>query len=256
MADKVKFGIKNVHVFPITAMVGGVPTYGSPIAVAGAVSFSASAQGDINKFYADNIVYYQSSANNGYEGDLTIALIPDDFYEQIFGQTPDANGVYTENASIEPKAFAMTFEEDGDTTGTKFVLYNCTATRPSRELATIEDTKTPTTQTLTVSAAPLASGDVMAMTSATTSDAVKNAWHTTVYFASNASTYTVQFNSMGGSEVADQYIESGELITEPDAPTKDGATFGAWYSDLALTTAWDFSTDTVTSDMMLYASWT
>ena len=256
MADKVKFGIKNVHVFPITAWNAGVPTYDSPIAIPGAVSFSASAQGDINKFYADNIVYYQSSANNGYEGDLTIALIPDAFYQQIFGQTPDANGVLTENASIEAKSFAMTFEEDGDTTGTKFVLYNCTATRPSRELATIEDSKTPTTQTLTVSSAPLASGDVMAMTSATTSDAVKAAWHTAVYFASNASMYTVQFNSMGGSEVADQYVESGELVTQPANPTRDGYTFDAWYSDLGLTTAWDFSTDTVTSDLMLYASWT
>lgn len=183
MADKVKFGIKNVHVFPITAVTAGVPTYGEVIAVPGAVSFSASAQGDINKFYADNIVYYQSASNNGYEGDLTLALIPDAFYEKIFGQVPDDNGVYTENASTEAKAFAMTFEEDGDQTGTKFVLYNCTATRPSRELNTIEDSKTPTTQTLTISAAPLQSGDVMAMTSATTSAEVLAAWHESVYFS-------------------------------------------------------------------------
>ena len=73
-----------------------------------------SAQGDINKFYADNIVYYQSSANNGYEGDMTLALIPEEFYEKIFGQIPDVNGVMVENAGIEAKAFAMTFEEDGD----------------------------------------------------------------------------------------------------------------------------------------------
>lgn len=183
MADKVKFGIKNVHVFPITSVTAGVPTYGEVIAVPGAVSFSASAQGDINKFYADNIVYYQSASNNGYEGDLTLALIPDAFYEKIFGQVPDENGVYTENASTEAKAFAMTFEEDGDQTGTKFVLYNCTATRPSRELNTIEDSKTPTTQTLTISAAPLQSGDVMAMTSATTSAEVLAAWHESVYFS-------------------------------------------------------------------------
>lgn len=181
MSDKVKFGIKNVHVFPIVSMTAGVPTYGDVIAIPGAVSFSASAQGDINKFYADNIVYYQSASNNGYEGDLTIALIPDAFYENIFGQIPDDNGVYTENASIEAKAFAMTFEEDGDQTGTKFVMYNCTATRPSRELNTIEDSKTPTTQTLTISAAPLQSGEVMAMTSATTPAEVVSAWHEAVY---------------------------------------------------------------------------
>lgn len=256
MGDKVKFGIKNVNVFPITGMSLGVPTYGAGIPIPGAVSFSAAAQGDINKFYADNIVYYQSSANNGYEGDLELALIPDAFYEQIFGQIPDANGVFTEDATIEAKSFAMTFEEDGDAAGTKFVMYNCTATRPSRELKTIEDSKTPTTQKLTISSAPLASGKVLAMTSVNTPDAVKNAWHTTPYFSSITSLFTVMFNSMGGTNVASQYLESGELVTQPASPTKTGVTFNGWYSDLALTTAWDFSTDTVASDMMLYAAWT
>lgn len=255
MADKVKFGIKNVHVFPITSVTAGVPTYGDVIDVPGAVSFSMSAQGDINKFYADNIVYYQSSANNGYEGDLTLALIPEAFYEKIFGQTPDANGVMTENAAVEAKAFAMTFEEDGDQTGTKFVLYNCTATRPTKELQTIEDSKTPVTQTLTVSAVPLQSGDVMGMTTSATPDAVKNTWHDAVYIASGTSTFLVSFNSMGGSTVQSQSVADGEKATEPIAPTKTGYTFGGWYSDLDLTDAWDFSTDVVTSDMMLYAKW-
>lgn len=256
MADKVKFGIKNVHIFPITSMIGGVPTYGSPIDVPGAVSFSMDAQGDINKFYADNIVYYQSSANNGYEGDLTLALIPEAVYQQIFGQIPDANGVMTENSSIEAKAFAMTFEEEGDQTGTKFVLYNCTATRPTKELQTIEDSKTPVTQTLTVSAVPLQSGDVMGMTTAATPDATKNAWHTNVYLSTGASQYSVYFNSMGGSDVPTATVNAGEKVTQPTPPTKEGKTFGAWYSDLALTDAWDFSTDTVNSNIMLYASWT
>lgn len=253
--DKVKFGIKNVHIFPIESMVNGVPTYGDVINVPGAVSFSMGAQGDINKFYADNIVYYQSSANNGYEGDLTLALIPEEVYEKIFGQVPDANGVMTENAAIEAKAFAMTFEEDGDQTGTKFVLYNCTATRPTKELNTIEDNKTPVTQALTVSAVPLQSGDVMAMTTSTTPEAVKNNWHNEVYRASGSSTWLVSFNSMGGSVVQSQSVADGELATEPAAPTKTGFTFGGWYSDLDLTVAWDFSSDTVDSDMMLYAKW-
>lgn len=255
MADKVKFGIKNVHVFPITALNAGVPTYGDPIAVPGAVSFSMSAQGDINKFYADNIVYYQSSANNGYEGDLTVALIPEAFYEKIFGQTPDVNGVMTEKSNIEAKAFAMTFEEDGDQTGTKFVLYNCTASRPTKELQTIEDSKTPVTQTLTVSAVPLSSGDVMGMTTATTPTATLEGWHNAVYLSTGAAQYSVYFNSMGGSDVPTAIVASGAKVTQPADPTKDTYTFGGWYSDLALTDAWDFTTDVVTSNIMLYAKW-
>lgn len=181
--DKVKFGIKNVHIFPITAYVSAVPVYGTVIPIPGAVSLSMGAQGDINKFYADNIVYYQTSANNGYEGDLTVALIPDEYYENVLGYEKDTNGVVTEDASKEAKAFAMTFEEEGDQTGTKYVFYNCTATRPSRDLNTIEDTKTPTTQTLTVSAAPLKNGKVMAMTGPNTGSGVLNGWHSNVYFS-------------------------------------------------------------------------
>lgn len=178
MGDKVKFGIKNVHIFP---QLTDAPTFGDVIKIPGAVSLSLDAQGDINKFYADNIVYYQTSANNGYEGDLEIALIPDEVFEKIFNYVKDEDKVYTENSSKNVVPFAMTFEEDGDQTGTKFVLYNCTATRPSRSLATVEDSKEPTTQTLSISAAPLKDGNVMAMTSADTTVSVLNDWHTDVY---------------------------------------------------------------------------
>lgn len=176
--DKVKFGIKNVHIFP---QLTDAPTFGPVIDVPGAVSLSLDAQGDISKFYADNIVYYQTSANNGYEGDLEVALIPDEVFEKIFNYVKDQDNVYTENASKNVVPFAMTFEEEGDQAGTKFVLYNCTATRPSRSLATVEDSKEPTTQTLSVSAAPLKDGNVMAMTSADTKVEVLKDWHTDVY---------------------------------------------------------------------------
>jgi len=254
--DKVKFGIRNCHIFPITAVNMGVPTYGPAIAVPGAVSFSLDQQGDINKFYADNIVYYQSASNNGYQGDLTVARIPDEVFEKVFKYTKDTNGVYTENAHTEFAAFAMTFEEDGDTTGTKFVLYNCTATRPSRTLNTIEDSKTPVTQTLNVSAAPLADGRVLGMTSDNTPEATMNAWHQTVYMSSGTALYLVEFNSMGGSPVQSQSIAAGGKVTEPDDPTKTDYTFAGWYSDLGLTDAWTFTTDTVSSNIMLYAKWT
>lgn len=255
MADKVKFGIKNAHVFPILSVNQGIPLYDDPIAIPGAVSFSLDAQGDVNKFYADNIIYYQSASNNGYEGDLEVALIPEAVYEKIFKYAKDANGVVTENTNVEFASFAMTFEESGDQTGTKFVLYNCTATRPSRELNTIEDNKTPTTQTLTVSAIPLADGNVLGMTTSETPTATLETWHESVYIASSSANYLVEFNPMGGSMVRSQSIPAGGTATEPTAPTKDGYTFDGWYSDLALTDAWDFTT-TVTSNMMLYAKWT
>ena len=185
--DKVKFGIKNVHVFPIESEVGGVPTYGNVIDIPGTVSLSLDKQGDTNDFYADNIKYYTSVANNGYSGSLEVAIIPDEFRTKILKYLTDQKDVLVEDIA-EPKHFAMTFEEDGDQTGTKFVLYNGTASRPSLNKSTTTDTKEPSTQTLDISFAPRASGRVMAMTTASTDSTVLAAWHTAPYIPVIATT--------------------------------------------------------------------
>lgn len=44
-------------------------------------------------------------------------------------------------------------------------------------------------------------------------------------------------------------------IAKPDNPTKTGHSFNGWYTDSALTQAWDFD-DWVTGELRLYAGWT
>ena len=56
--------------------------------------------GDSSPFYADGIVYFRSTANNGYSGDLEIALIPEWFRTEILKEELDNNGVLIENATI------------------------------------------------------------------------------------------------------------------------------------------------------------
>jgi len=68
-------------------------------------------------------------------------------------------------------------------------------------------------------------------------------------------TYTVTFDSQGGSEVDSQTVLHGGKVTEPTAPTKEGCAFGGWYKELEYINVWDFNTDTVTSDVTLYAKW-
>ncbi len=68
------------------------------------------------------------------------------------------------------------------------------------------------------------------------------------------SSFTVTFNTNGGSNVASQTVASGAAATKPAAPVKDGYTFGGWYQDSSLTTPWNFSSP-VTNDMTLYARW-
>ncbi|MFA9378175.1 MAG: InlB B-repeat-containing protein [Lachnotalea sp.] len=68
-------------------------------------------------------------------------------------------------------------------------------------------------------------------------------------------TYYVTFNSNGGNEVTSQKVETGTLVTKSDNPTKNGYTFEGWYKDSAFTTKWDFSSDKVTENTILYAKW-
>ncbi len=77
------------------------------------------------------------------------------------------------------------------------------------------------------------------------------------YTYSATTSYTVTFNSNGGSAVTAQTVTAGGKATEPSpAPTKADSTFGGWYKEDTLTTAWNFSTDTVNANTTLYAKWT
>jgi uncharacterized repeat protein (TIGR02543 family) len=69
-------------------------------------------------------------------------------------------------------------------------------------------------------------------------------------------TYTVTFNANGGdSTPAAQTVAEGGKTAEPTAPGKTGFSFAGWYKEAGLTNRWDFDTDTVTTDITLYAKW-
>ena len=95
MSNKVKYNLKNVHAAKLTTeVVEGVTnySYATPKAIPGAVSLSLDAEGDSSPFYADGIVYFRTYANNGYSGDLEIALIPEWFRTEILKELLDSNG--------------------------------------------------------------------------------------------------------------------------------------------------------------------
>lgn len=69
-------------------------------------------------------------------------------------------------------------------------------------------------------------------------------------------TYTVAFDTNGGSAVDPVTVDAVSTVTKPADPTKSGYTFGGWYKDSTLQTPWDFANGTVTADTTLYAKWT
>ncbi|WP_259620158.1 InlB B-repeat-containing protein [Paenibacillus doosanensis] len=80
--------------------------------------------------------------------------------------------------------------------------------------------------------------------------------NTTVYAKWSINQYTVSFNTAGGSEVTAQQINYNGHVTEPaTAPTKEGYTFGGWYTDDAYGTAFDFANTAITGTTTVYAKW-
>ena len=147
---KVKFGLKNVHIAPISGVKDGKYTYGEIFRLPGAVNLSLEPQGDQSDFYADDIKYFSAYANNGYSGDLEIAMITDEFREKIMGENKDSNGAYTENINDVFKSFALGFEISGDEKGRRFWYYNNSCSRSKNEAKTIESSKEPSTDSLTI----------------------------------------------------------------------------------------------------------
>lgn len=185
--NKIKYGLSNCYYAVATIdSTTGQATYATPVAIPGAVNLSLDAQGENSPFYADNIVYYVTATNQGYQGDFEIALVPEKFKKDILGYLTDAKDVLFENAEAEAVHFALLFQFEGDLRATRHVLYNCTVTRPTQAGATKEDTTSPQTETLTITAttiknAVLAKNVVKAESAADTDSTTYNGWFSAVY---------------------------------------------------------------------------
>ena len=68
-------------------------------------------------------------------------------------------------------------------------------------------------------------------------------------------TFTVTFDSNGGSAVSPITAKVNEKISAPSEPTKTGYDFEGWYASADYFMGWNFASDIVTSNMTLYAKW-
>ena len=181
MSNKVTFGLKNVYYAKRT----NETTYETPVPIPGAVEISLEPKGEGAEFYADDVLYYSAPNNQGYDGTLTIADIPEQFAIDCLGETKDNKKVILEKSSSVGSAFALLFEFDGDAKATRHVLYNCTASRPTISSATRTNSKEPNTNELTFVVSPKADGVVKGRTSSDTTNGTDtttyNNWFSQVY---------------------------------------------------------------------------
>ena len=197
MANKVLFGLSNVHFALVTIGPDGTATFGEPHKQPGAVNLTLDPNGSVTPFYADNMIYYQAPANQGYTGTLEMALFDDWFHTNVLGDTKDSNGVMVENANANPQPFAMLYEVQGDKTAARRVLYYVTVERGSETAATKGETTEPQTTSMNVTVSPLpGSMNVKAYTTEDVDAETFNSWYTQVYMPTGTFTPVATLQSL------------------------------------------------------------
>lgn len=185
--NKVKYNLKNVHVVSITKADDGTITFGNDVmAIPGAVNLSLPPSGEQEIFYADGTKYFISNGNDGYEGTLEMALIPDAFTEKYLGAVLSDEGVLIEDKDANLKHFALMFQFDGDQHATRHIMYDCVSSRPEVSSQTNEANITVQTETMNLTVgsvynAQLQKNIVKAKSTADTDATVYANWFTSPY---------------------------------------------------------------------------
>lgn len=150
MANKVEFGISELHVGTYTVADDGTVTMGSPYHQKGAVSFGPEEQSEQNNFYADNIIFWSGYSGGSFEGDLEVAKFSDDFKKKFLGyKALTTGGLAVVKGAKKPNVY-IAFQVEGDEESRRAILYNCALGAITREYNTIEESKEPATETLAI----------------------------------------------------------------------------------------------------------
>lgn len=154
-ANKVHFGLKNVY-YSVITYTSGVPSWGTPVAVPGAVDLSISREGTDTDFYADDVRYYHLAGNSGYTGTLEMADFPTAMRQALWGQVVTSTGkMLLEDADAQPAEFALMFEIGGDQTPERYCFYRCQASRPDVSGHTKEESTEVQTQSCDIAIMPV-----------------------------------------------------------------------------------------------------
>lgn len=149
MANKVVFGLENVHVGTYTVDAGtGDVTLGTPLHVAGAVNMSLEADSEESVFWADNVKYYTTYSDNGMTGELEMAMFPDTFKTQFMNYTTLDDGGLAQIKGQQNKDVYIIFEAAGDAEKRRCILYNVALGQITREYSTTTESKEPQTASL------------------------------------------------------------------------------------------------------------
>lgn len=148
MANKVMFGVSNLHIGEYNVSTTGVVTLGTPYHVPGTVNISIEPDSEENKFYADNTVYWTNYSDNGMTGEIENALFDDTFKTRFMNYKSLSDGGIAQIRGQKNKAVYIAFQAEGDANARRGIFYNCSLGQITREYSTTEDSTEPATATL------------------------------------------------------------------------------------------------------------
>lgn len=148
--SKIKYGLENVYFAPRTEAEGGTVSYGTPVAVPGAVTASVSNNINSNTFWADDGPYFVTNDKSNKTIDLEVADIAREIMTEYLGYVKAQGGGIIETDQAVNKPFALLFQILTDESARKFCYYNCTASEGDEDHSTKEDSIEPQTSNLSV----------------------------------------------------------------------------------------------------------
>lgn len=156
MVEKLTYGISRMAYALKSVGDNNAISYGTPVALPGAYEISLPSDGDTVRVYADNVTYFKTNVNSGYDGNIGLYTLPDSFYTDILGQTKDTDGTIIEAGNDVMAEFALLGEFATETAQTKrFVFWNCVAGRPDFASSTKEETIEPNQLSIPITATAL-----------------------------------------------------------------------------------------------------
>ncbi len=178
--NKLKFKLKRCYYAPATIDDDTeVVSYGKPVRIPLSVSVSLNPKGDLIKIYADGQEYIIGRDNGGYDGEAEMYRIPEDFEVDCLGAIRNSNGTIGENADAKSSPFALLFEFEGDAKAIRHCMYLCYANRFTID-GTNSESKTPTSEKLTIVSRPRADGWVKTKTGDNTDQETYDNWYNAV----------------------------------------------------------------------------
>lgn len=148
MANKVMFGVSELHIGTYEVDSNGDVTLGTPLKVPGTVNITMEAESEENVFYADNVKYWTGYSDNGYTGEIENALFDDTFKTTFMNYIQLDDGGIAQIKGQKNKTVYMMFQADGDQENRRMIVYNVALGQINREYATTEDSIEPQTATL------------------------------------------------------------------------------------------------------------